>query len=601
MFRTSDFRFLPSALTPLLKQSRRRPQLMERVISRDSFQRKTQNIDRQVGWHRTLYARIGRDTQPMHTLRFRLAGVLVIGGLVAIVAHAQQNPPIFRAGINLVQVDVSVVDKSGAPVRRLKKEDFVVREDNKPQVVDQLSEVTVPVTPPPTAPWMTTVSTDVATNEFQDRRLLAIVLDDAMMPAWPPAIKNAKAIAKYTVEHMGSNDLAAVIFTRDTTLSQEFTADKPRLLAAIDKLTAGYSYSVDRNPNTGGGSGGGAAQTPPGTKNPNPDEYWYKTSAQILTNVAEDLIAIPQRRKVLVYVGIGVAYDLEAANSGTMGLGGDLEEREMMIGIREKVTHAIESAQAANVAIYSYEPAGQAGIEGFLTSGMAHNVGPSSPPPDKVSPELAAAIAKAHRELVQTLAENTGGRSVINTGDFTPALDRMFKENDSYYLLGYRQDVPQKPGEYRRLDITVNRPDVEVRSRHMNYVSASDVAALPSDAREAMMGLLPNAATPMRVTAMPFALPAGVVKPATATKNAPDAALAIVLGVTDEAPPERRVEHIELVESAFTPDGTPRGTQTQTADVTIHPDDTPVEPGQTRRAAFEVLSIMPIRSGRQQI
>ena len=105
----------------------------------------------------------------------------------------------------------------------------------------------------------------------------------------------------------------------------------------------------------------------------------------------------------------------------------------------------------------------------------------------------------------------------------------------------------------------------------------------------------------MRATAIPFALPAGADKGKPGSKQAPDAAVAIVLGVTDEAPGERRVEHIELVGSAFSPDGTPRGTQTQTADVTIRPPDQPNPDGTPVRAAFEVLSVMPIRSGRQQI
>ncbi len=193
-----------------------------------------------------------------------------------------------------------------------------------------------------------------------------------------------------------------------------------------------------------------------------------------------------------------------------------------------------------------------------------------------------------------------------NTNDFTAGIDRMFKENASYYLLGYRQSDPQKPGQIRRLDIRVTRPNLEVRSRHLNYREEGDAAAdAPSSAVEAMAGLLPNAATPMRVTAIPFALPPGASTSAGAgkpgSKTAPTAAVAIVLGVTDEAPPERRVEHMELIESAFSPDGTPHGTQTQSADVTIHPTDQPNPDGTPTRAAFEVLSQMPVRSGRQQL
>ena len=146
--------------------------------------------------------------------------------------------------------------------------------------------------------------------------------------------------------------MAAVIFTRDTTLAQEFTSDKARLRAAVDKVTPGYAYATDRATADPGGaptSGKGAvglASTPSALKPPNPDEYWYKASVQVLANVAEDLIAIPQRRKVLVYIGIGVPFSVASAGSLTMGSGGDVEQRELMNGIREKLRARDQSRPA---------------------------------------------------------------------------------------------------------------------------------------------------------------------------------------------------------------------------------------------------------------
>ena len=48
-----------------------------------------------------------------------------------------QAPP-FRAGVDLVQVDVSVLDKNGKPVTDLVAADFDVRERDGPQRVDTL-------------------------------------------------------------------------------------------------------------------------------------------------------------------------------------------------------------------------------------------------------------------------------------------------------------------------------------------------------------------------------------------------------------------------------------------------------------------------------
>src|SRR6266404_5061752 len=46
------------------------------------------------------------------------------------------QPPIFRAGINFVRVDVIISDKSGNPVADLQQADFDVTEDGKPQKIE---------------------------------------------------------------------------------------------------------------------------------------------------------------------------------------------------------------------------------------------------------------------------------------------------------------------------------------------------------------------------------------------------------------------------------------------------------------------------------
>jgi hypothetical protein len=49
---------------------------------------------------------------------------------------APQPPPVFRAGINYVRVDVIISDKNGNPVADLQASDFDVSEDGKPQKID---------------------------------------------------------------------------------------------------------------------------------------------------------------------------------------------------------------------------------------------------------------------------------------------------------------------------------------------------------------------------------------------------------------------------------------------------------------------------------
>ena len=64
-----------------------------------------------------------------------LAAATVAGS--ALVAQSPQQP-VFRGGVELVTIDVTVVDKDGKPVPGLKPEDFVVSLQGQPRPVRAL-------------------------------------------------------------------------------------------------------------------------------------------------------------------------------------------------------------------------------------------------------------------------------------------------------------------------------------------------------------------------------------------------------------------------------------------------------------------------------
>src|SRR4029453_2396139 len=71
----------------------------------------------------------------------------------------------FRGGIELIQIDVSVLTKDGQPVRGLTQSDFTVPEDGKPRPVASFAAVDIPPPSPPPAAWMTEAPPDVTTND----------------------------------------------------------------------------------------------------------------------------------------------------------------------------------------------------------------------------------------------------------------------------------------------------------------------------------------------------------------------------------------------------------------------------------------------------
>jgi hypothetical protein len=70
-----------------------------------------------------------------------LAGAVGVPGT----PQSQVQPvPLFRTGVNLVTVDVSVLDKDRRPVRGLTADDFTILENGLPQPVAAFTAIDLP-------------------------------------------------------------------------------------------------------------------------------------------------------------------------------------------------------------------------------------------------------------------------------------------------------------------------------------------------------------------------------------------------------------------------------------------------------------------------
>src|SRR5690606_27476614 len=153
-------------------------------------------------------------------------------------------------------------------------------------------------------------------------------------------------------------------------------------------------------------------------------------------------------------------------------------------------------------------------------------------------------------------------------------------ENASYYLLAYELKGARPKGDfYRRLEVKVNNPDLEVRARTRYYgepvrdEDADDAEVDVGGTRaleRAIAGLLPVRDVPLRATVAPFA---ESTQPGKATVamvlNVEQATTAGLLGEDG-----RRREHVSLMVHAFDPEGRPRGSHTQEATIVMRPDAT---------------------------
>jgi VWFA-related protein len=481
----------------------------------------------------------------------------------AVLTAQTPGTPQFKSGIDLVHLDVSVLDKNRRPVKGLTALDFTILEDGKPQAVAAFSAIDLPDPVPPSTPWMRDVAPDVRSNaEFNERRLIAIVMDDATIPFQIQMIKSAREIGRLVVDRLGPNDMAAVIFTRDNRNAQEFTNDRARLLKAIDS----FEY--------GGRNVGLPPQMPAIT-----ESLAFQQSVGTIMRVAGSLTALSQRRKAVVYVTVGVPVDAAIASEPVLaGSGGGATETGAIFQqLMNDLTNTYRKAHLASVNIYTVSPAGVGGMFALIESERFK--GNTVPPYETPANYL---------DFLVGIAENTGGRAFPERNEFASALDQVFVENGSYYLVGYAPPNPKADGKFRRVEVKVNRPNVTVRSRNGYY---SDKAAEARAAAEAppltaaLAGLLPKADVGLDVTAASFAIPA---------RN--ESGVVVVLTVHQEAPARasRTSERVDLQISAFTQEGAARGGSRYETTVTLRPGPAgPVE--------YEVLSSLVLKPGRYQL
>src|SRR5258708_9346542 len=190
----------------------------------------------------------------------RLKAVLPVLAVATLLA---QNPvqdtgvPKFTSNTNLVVVDVYARDKSGKPVLDLKKEDFTILEDGKPQIIsifelqkldsellpalaDQPKTLIVRNATEPKAP----VAPAHGPVRYQDRRLMTLFFDFSSMQP-DDQVRAQEAAIKFLQKQMTKSDLVSImVYAAEIKTVEEFTDDRERLIAAIKKFQIGAASEM---------------------------------------------------------------------------------------------------------------------------------------------------------------------------------------------------------------------------------------------------------------------------------------------------------------------------------------------------------------------
>jgi VWFA-related protein len=147
---------------------------------------------------------------------------------------SQQEPPRFRASVEVTSLDVTVVDDRGKPVAGLAPEDFTVRVDGIPRKVisaEWVPLVTDAGAPPPPPP-----PDGYSTNENSTGGRMIVLTVDEPNIRFGGALAIARAANEF-VDRLLPSDRVAVAGIGAGAPSTPFTADRQRIKQAISRMT----------------------------------------------------------------------------------------------------------------------------------------------------------------------------------------------------------------------------------------------------------------------------------------------------------------------------------------------------------------------------
>ena len=101
--------------------------------------------------------------------------------------------------------------------------------------------------------------------------------------------------------------------------------------------------------------------------------------------------------------------------------------------------------------------------------------------------------------LLRSLASETGGVAIYNTGDFDGRLNEVNLELSNYYVLGFQSNNPKRDGRFRKLEVKVAVKGTEIRHRQ-GYTDPRPVDILAgSKGEKSLMAAMAAPAAPAQV------------------------------------------------------------------------------------------------------
>jgi VWFA-related protein len=407
---------------------------------------------------------------------------------------AQDKPPrqdedVLRIKTELVQTDVTVFDKQGRFVEGLRPEQFELSLDGKSQSVSFFERVTTG-SAREASQVSEAKSGKVVSNE-QSRTILAgssnqgrvifFFLDDLHLSE-SSLMRARKALTDFVENQMSQNDRVAIVSASGQVgFLQQLTDYKPVLNAAISRL------NYKRNPETYAG------------KVPISDYQATRIvdhgDRELFTYLLAATMNEYQSKGALMRVAVNIVKnrvrqtaaqskmttnDLLGVLESLMQSSASMPGRKLVFFISDGFITDVRGSSAMNLLKRVTEMAARTGIVVYTMDARGTFNDPVIDASRNEFPDGLATGTQARNPTMETsalqeplhiLAEDTGGRAIINSNSFTDAFQQAINETSRYYLLAWRPDSEEQRGGKARIKVSIkDRPDLRVRLRRNYYV-----------------------------------------------------------------------------------------------------------------------------------
>ena len=408
---------------------------------------------------------------------------------------------VIKVNSRLVEISVVVRDKSGAFVRDLKREDFVVRDNGterslaffSPQVAAAVSAAHTPVTTNTKA-----LSIQNRSSESSSPATVTLVLFDTLNSSSIAGAQQGKiALMKFLTSFQGTEPLGLYSLEGETLrVISDFTQDPSSLIEVAKHYTLSRFGSFQANllpadmaqfstqfeqvgallasrpplPMRGGDLSAehlryeGAKVIDLQTVRQDPfllGQHIIWTS-QALQTLANHLSSIPGRKNLIWISG---AFPEILGLKGGADLWSEVDSYAEEV---QRITHALGNA---NISIYPIDSTGLIADPRF----DADRGGQQAIAEIRQPQGYEIAMRDASISTMEVMARETGGRAYFNNNDVEGSIRKAVDDSAVSYLLGYYPAESDWDGKFHKLDVKIDRPGMDVRARKTYFAARTDV------------------------------------------------------------------------------------------------------------------------------